>query len=286
MESKLLIYLGAILLSLLVIFYSIISYDIVSSLGIELGISREDKNLERLSDYMNFTTLKPVFSGNGPNCSVGFVMSDGYHKPGDRIGVTLDIYRPRYYHYNLVFVVKLFRIETRDYLMQLDNKTIDVRGIDTPVGVIGEVYFTLSMSEGVKYLLVVEAFEDDTVVDMIRSIIIVPIQIMNAGLFIDKKEYMQGEKLAYTIINLGEDPIIFGPCYQVYRWDGEKWVLDRELTPKMCPDLGITLYKGERRSFIVSLDKTEPGLYKIVVKVKGETTDKVKVLSQEFIIRP
>ncbi len=278
------IYLGVILLSLIIIFYSVGSY-LMSDSGREyFQASWRSDHFEQLSDYENFTTLEAVFSGNGPNCSVGFIMSDGYHRPGDRVGVVLYVYRPKYYRYNLVFIVKLFRIETGGYLIQLDNKTIDVSGTDKVAGFIGEVYFSLPMSEGVKYLLVVEALENGTVIDMIRSIIIVPIQVMNARLTLDKKVYAPGDTLTYTIVNIGGEPVMIGYCYEIYRWTGESWVLDDKLTPDICILVGILLKPGGRWSNTITLDDAKPGLYKIVVEVRGETTNKVKKLSQEFII--
>jgi len=50
--------------------------------------------------------------------------------------------------------------------------------------------------------------------------------------------YRAGERLTYTVVNLGRDPIIFGPYgYKIYRWTPEGWILDAELIPKYVPDV-------------------------------------------------
>ncbi len=284
MKKGLLIYLGVIMLSIMVILASTGSYNIISSYGRVSLTLEKNYYLEHLSDYENFTIVKPVFSGNGLNSSVGYGISAGYHSPGDEVGVILNIYRSETYRYNLIFVVKLFRIEEGGYLILLGNRSIDGRVIDNPVGFIGRSYFVLPMDDGVRYLLVVEAREDDVVVDMIKSIIIVPIQTMDAEIYLNKKVYRPGDSLTYTIVNLGEDPIIFGPCYKIYRWNGETWVLDDKLTPKFYSLIAIMLYRGKQGSFTISLDNARPGLYKILVEVEGETTGIKKTLEAEFIV--
>lgn len=251
------------------------------SINIDVAIPQKYKldlsntTIEKLSKYTTFSTIIPVFVGNGPYASVGFGMSAGYYKPGDKIGVTLDIYRPQYYIPGLKFSVKLFRIY--GHILVLINH------VDS--GEASNIKFDLPQVQGAKYLLVVEAIMNNTVVDMIRSYIIVPIQYMDAAIYTDKQIYRPGEKLTYAVINLGSDPIIFGPYYyKIYKYIGGSWIIDNELTPRFIPDIAMIVYAVQSRGFTISLNNASPGLYKIVIEVEGVSTGKRLNLETTFII--
>ncbi len=134
--------------------------------------------VEKLSKYVNFKTTVPVFIGNGPNASVGFGIATRYNRPSGKIGVMLEVYRPQHYIQGLRFSIKLFRIN--------GDKIVLLKHLDN-VGPYCNINFNLPSVQGVRYLLVVEAVLNDTVVDMIKSYIIVPIQYMDAALYTDKK---------------------------------------------------------------------------------------------------
>jgi len=122
--------------------------------------------VENLSKYINSEAIVPVFIANGPNASVGFGIATGHHKPSGKIGVMLEFYRPQYYIRDLRFSIKLFRVKG-DKIFFLDH--VDSVGPDCNIN------FNLPSIQGVRYLLDVEAILNDTVVDMIRSHIIVSI---------------------------------------------------------------------------------------------------------------
>lgn len=232
-----------------------------------------ESGFRNLRDYENFKPVKPVFCGKYGNTSVGCTISAGYLKPGEEVYVKLGIYRPEYYDDDYIFMVKLYRMEGEDLIL-----------INATSMGIGRTSFTLPMDDGVKYLLVVEAWKGDMLVDLTYSLIFVPKQYLDAEIYLDKRVYRTGDTLFYTIVNTGGDPVILGICYEIYRWDGEKWVLDKEATPKICPLLGIILEEGGRRSFAISLEGVEPGLYRLSVEIEGVTTDISKILEAEFIV--
>ena len=242
----------------------------------EYELNLSNTSIESLSKYLEFKTLIPVFIGNGPNASVGFGISCGYYKPGDEISVSLEVYRPEYYIPGLKFSIKLFKVYNQNLVL--------LEYVDS-VGPYYHKKFGLPPVQGAKYLLVVEAIMNNTVVDMIRSFIIVPIQYMDAAIYTDKQIYRAGEELTYIIVNLGSDPIIFGPYfYKIYKWIGYKWVLDTELTPKNIPLVAKMVYPGKETGFTIPLTNASPGVYKIVTEVEGVTTGKKLNLETVFIV--
>lgn len=87
-------------------------------------------------------------------------------------------------------IVKLYRIEENKDLILINVMSMGM----------GRISFALPEDEGVKYLLAVEVWKGDVLVDLIYPLIFVPKQYLDTEIYLDKRVYRTGDNLFYTIV--------------------------------------------------------------------------------------
>ncbi len=206
---------------------------------------------------------------------VGYGISAGYKAPGDKVGVTLYVYKPWNCSFAGLFVVELYEEGNPEPLYTAVRSVVEL-----PI----DVRWRLPDKGNTRYRLVVRAVEGGRVVDTLESTIVVPPQEVKAVLRMERKSYRVGEVAYFTIINLGDTPITFGSPYAVYKWVNGTWVFCDELTPNLWTMELYLLPGGGNYTQGISLEGAEPGLYKVVKKVGGEGTRITLTLWDTFVV--
>ncbi len=209
---------------------------------------------------------------------VGFAVSAGYRAPGEKIGAYLYLYKPDDYFFNGTYVVRIYGFNDNGGSIVL-SRNISAHGL--PVNIRWRIPV-----EGYyhKYVVLVLAVENNSVIDCIKGYVIVPEQEVKAKLVLDKDIYRVGETVEFKIVNLGDTPISFGRPYQVYYLNNSEWVLADKLTPDVWTMELIVLEKNHSFTQQISLENAVPGKYKIVKIVHGEGTNITIRLEAEFTV--
>ena len=146
-----------------------------------------------------------------------------------------------------------------------------------------KVSYDLPDDEDTIYGIFVYAFNDSEVVDILKSLIVVPVQEVKARMILDREVYRLGDTLTLTIVNDGPTYILTGYFYRLFKWNGSSWI---EVPPpdKTFVSVGILVKPGNSWSQQILLENLEPGRYKIVKTVDGEGTDITLNLEAVFTI--
>ncbi len=265
---------SALTLIILLVIASIVGFLVLVNVSIQAD-SIFDRNLEELVRIdVSCNKTGKVFSP-GP---VGFAISAGYRAPGEKIGVYLYVHKPGDYLFNGTYIVEIYGFNDDKESIMLSR---NISAYDLPVN----IQWIIPVEDyHHKYVVLVLAVENNSVIDCIMGYVVVPKQEVKARLVLDKNVYHVGETVEFKIVNLGDTPISFGRPYQVYYLNNSKWVLADELTPDVWTMELIVLEKNRSFTQQIGLENAMPGRYKIVKIVHGEGTNITMRLEAEFTV--
>ena len=204
-----------------------------------------------------------------------------YKAPGEKVEVYIRQYRAWDCLFNGTIRVEVHAYRGMDKaLVHSGNFTLNDLPIHVAWSIPGEGYPE-------RYKLTVSAIDDGSVVDLFQWVLFVaePPRL-NATLTTDKDAYRAGETLRLIIVNYGEEPILVGRPYTVYRLVNDTWVLCRRLTPSAWTAEAYLVPGGLNFTLTISLEGAEPGVYKIVKKVYGYRDPVGMLLETRFVVEP
>lgn len=237
-----------------------------------------------LTRYIEFKPIEIVFYRSGLKYSppVYCRLPSGFKRSGSEVKINLYLYNSSSFKADIKYRVVLY-CRDGNCLITVFDKLLNGCKVSILGQYINGTRIRLPDLHGEKLYVVVEALRDGIVVDYIMSNITL-VSHVDAELYFDKEVYKVGDKLRYTIVNTGIEPIIFGVNYTIYRWNRSTWIVDERLTPKCWIDILYVLYPNSSKTLSISLDNAEPGRYKIVKDVEGEYSGIKCLLEAEFKI--
>jgi len=268
-----------LLIVILIISFFVTIY--INNIGLDGSVSvtfENETDVIEIDDFkyqviqnLTFSSKKDIFNwaqsfeSSGKIFRSGIVshsISTGYLQPGTKIGVYVGSIFEEAYE-NISFKIYFVRIwpQPPEIVIEKEFKSSPFR-----------VGYILPDEEDVMYAILVYAMENNEVVDILPSLVFVPLQKVNVKMLLDKDVYHVGDTLILTLVNEGPTEILFGYPYKLYRWNGTDWV---EVVPpdRVFPLVGLILEPGKSWSQKIVLKSLEPGIYKIVKTVEGEGTN-------------
>ena len=209
---------------------------------------------------------------------------------------------PYYYHVigipELEYVTARFRPATRSLSFFVERdvwvKVYIVKHVDSHYEIVYRdqhllatvlkkgLWIKYRVREPGKYTLYVYVIDGDLVIDTyVADFIAIEPQPIKAKIVFSKRVFCRNETINYKIIIKTNEPVTVanpqGP-YELYRWNGEKWVL-----VERSAFMGLAVLPGEIAVKTIYY-KLEPGKYKVVERIRGDLTGQTITVEAEFLV--
>ncbi len=187
--------------------------------------------------------------------------------------VSVQIYPP----INSTLEFKLIRIDTIPDI--ISNKTINVTK-NMGSGVLWSVELPDDAPAKYRFGVIVYTLEGDAL--RLISTLRVPIQILNASLELDKREYMIGEKPVMTIKNHGPTTLNFGTPYWYERLDEGEWV-DVDWSERAWTMPILILDPNRKYQEKLDVPFSDEGIYRVGKEITADGTNITRILYADFV---